>query len=597
MSEADSALNSGADAKFERRALKAAFHLRRWGPLYVFVAVFALLLVLFPTVSDEPTDDLEALLDGGGESALSEGDLSGSADPAAEGEQAGSEGGTGPSTEGGGSAGPSSSPSGGGPVGQVVAGSGVTRGGVECKEGTRQIPLSAYAPPCVAKFEGENGGATYRGVSPTEIKIVVRKHADAGGPNARAVDEANRAAGQADRGSALAIAKVYAEYFNKTFELYGRKVVFQEFEGKGIGTDEAQSKGREQACADATAIADSVKGFGVISYTTTQIETEPFSWCAAAKKLFVPRGAAYFPEIYFQKWHPYVWNTVMECERIGRDVGEYLGKRLYKKKAKWAGDPIYQSQERVFGTYVPDNDGYQRCVDISEQVLREYGGTVKHRVNYQLDVSRFPDQAANAVVQFKAAGVTTLTNACDTISTTFLTQAAEAQNWRPEWFIIGVANQDTDGQARLWSKSVVNGHLFGMSQLGSDKKIFSPEGEAYKVWKLAKPGTEPPAGFGLIYYGMLDMFTKLQVAGPVLTPENIAAGLRRLPPGGGDSGAMGTWSYATDHTAIDDSREVYWDPNATGFDGKAGTYVETYGGRRFSTGKWPAEDPPIYPGS
>ncbi len=41
---------------------------------------------------------------------------------------------------------------------------------------------------------------------------------------------------------------------------------------------------------------------------------------------------------------------------------------------------------------------------------------------------------------------------------------------------------------------------------------------------------------------------------------------------------------------------MYWrgDVRSPG-DGKAGTYIETYGGRRFRNGEWPAEDPPVYP--
>jgi hypothetical protein len=589
---------------FARRALTVAYHLRHYLPLYVFGTIFALLLALFPTV--------DALRDDGGSTAATtggfQGDTSGAG--AAPNTVTGGESlATGPGTAVAGSA---PSAAGGASTGGAVAAgaasastapvqqaaSGVTRGGFDCQPGVRQLPFSTYAPPCVPKFEGDNGGATYRGVTAEEIKIVVRHQADASGPNARAVDEANRAAGSADRGSALEIAKTYTELFNNTFELYGRKVVYVDYEGTGIGTEEAQSKGREAACADATAIADDVKGFGVILYTTAQIESEPFSACAAKKQLFVPNGAAYFPEKYFREWDPYVWNRVMECERITGDLAEYIGKRLLNRPARWAGDPVFQKQDRVFGTYVPDNDGYQHCVRMFEQKLKdEYGGSIKHRVNYQLDVSRFPDQAANAVVQFKAAGVTTLINACDQISTIFLTQAADSQRWYPEWLIIGVAAQDTDGNGRLFSQNQVDGHLFGMSQLGRDKDINSKEGEAYKAWKMVRPDAEPPPGFGLVYYGVLDMFTKLQVAGPTLNPQNVAAGMHALPDGGGATGAFGTWSYKDDHTGIDDSREVYWVGDAVGYDGKEGTYVETYGGKRFRQGQWPADEPPIYPES
>jgi hypothetical protein len=273
-----------------------------------------------------------------------------------------------------------------------------------------------------------------------------------------------------------------------------------------------------------------------------------------------------------------------------------MGKRLNNRKAKWARDATYQQQNRVFGVYVPDNDGYQRCVNIGEtEFKKNYNGKITHRFDYQLDVSRFPDQAAQAVVQFKAAGVTTLVNACDTLSTRFLTNSADQQEWGPEWYIIGVALQDTDGQARTWNQRAVAGHLFGMSQLGQLRLIEGKDGEAYRSWKTAFPNEEPPTGFGDAYYRVLGIYMMLQAAGPVLTPQNIGKALQAMPPSGGAHGPFGTWSFKDDHTAIDDSREIYWDHTATGFDGNAGAYIETYGGKRFLSGQWPNEEPPIYP--
>src|SRR5207302_6540279 len=121
------------------------------------------------------------------------------------------------------------------------------------------------------------------------------------------------------------------------------------------------------------------------------------------------------------------------------------------------------------------------------------------RYNYALDVSRFPDQAAQAVVKFHSGNVTTLVNACDTLSTRFLSEAAQKQKWGPEWFIIGVATQDTDGAARTFNQTEVNGHLFGMSQLGQIRNIEGKDGEAYKTWKIAFPKETPPTGFGDAY--------------------------------------------------------------------------------------------------
>jgi hypothetical protein len=241
-----------------------------------------------------------------------------------------------------------------------------------------------------------------------------------------------------------------------------------------------------------------------------------------------------------------------------------------------------------------------------EKLKKDYGATVARRFNYQLDVARFPDQAAQAVPQFQAAGVTTLINACDTISTTFLTQQAHAQQWGPEWLLIGVALQDRAGNARLFDQDIVDGHMFGMSQLGRTSALYGKDGEAFKAWELAFGKSTPkPNGYADVYFEAMHVFNMLQAAGPLLTPQNIQKALRALPIGGGAHGAFGTWSYRDgDHTEIDDSREIYWVckhdsvASCTGpaaDDGGKGEFLETYGGKRFGTGQWPKAEPPIYP--
>lgn len=58
----------------------------------------------------------------------------------------------------------------------------------------------------------------------------------------------------------------------------------------------------------------------------------------------------------------------------------------------------------------------------------------------------------------------------------------------------------------------------------------------------------------------------------------------------GSDGTLGL-----DHSAVDDSREVYWDGDGTSFDGKKGIYVASDGGKRFSNGQWPTSEPAYYP--
>jgi hypothetical protein len=568
-------------------------HVRRHLPLYALGAVFALVVVLIPTVNERNgTTGAASSISGGnnGTEVAAPSVVNGSTDSGAGAGKGGPVAIGAPGSAGGGTV-----PGGGtAPVAKVTVGTGTTIGGFACKPGVRQIPWSTYANPCVAKFTGYNGGKTYRGVDAKTIKIVIRKNAvDAGD----ATDAQNSAQKRATRAQAIALLNKYAGYFSKTIDLYGRKLVFSMFNSKvSNGVDEAQSKNQQGACADATDIADSQNAFGDIGYATSFIESQPFSECAKQHGIFVPFGASYFPEQYYQRWDPDVWHVYMECERIGRDVAEYLGKRLNDRNAKWAGSVAYQNQKRKFGIYVPDNPGYQRCLNITEQIFKsKYGGHVTSRFNYALDVSRFPEEAARAVVQFQADGVTSLVNACDTLSSRFLTISAANQKWYPEWVIIGVATQDTDGAARTFDQSEVDGHLFGMSQFGQIRMIEGPQGEAYRTWHTAFPKEAPPTGFGDAYYRIVLMYNMFQAAGPILTPENIAKGLRSLPDSGGSHGAFGTWSFRESHTAVVDSREIYWVGSVKGYDGNAGAYLETLGGRRFRSGQWPAGEPPVYP--
>jgi hypothetical protein len=266
-----------------------------------------------------------------------------------------------------------------------------------------------------------------------------------------------------------------------------------------------------------------------------------------------------------------------------------------------------QNQTRKFGTYIPDNDQYQSCGNITKRELEtKYGGPKNQpQYNYALDVSRFPDQAAQAIVQFKAAGVTTIVLACDPISTIFLTQAAARQAYYPEWLQIGTALHDVDNAARLFEPTEVDGHLFGPSQLGSTAKLIGKQSEPYLLYKklTGKELTEHGATDGR-YWGLVGFYSALQAAGPLLNPVTFGEGIFGLPPGGAPDFPVGYTSYqdgpdgtagGRDHTGIDDAREIFWMGGETSeSDGQRGTYKESYGGKRFRNGQWPAEEPPIY---
>ena len=470
----------------------------------------------------------------------------------------------------------------------------------------RQIPWSLYATHCIPATDGSNPGATARGVSATEVIIVERDFPSSA--NSRAVDATLVQAGFADPEIDDRVRADFWGWFDSMYDLHGRTVKHVRYESQnGDSTAEAQSKGKEGACLDADVVAKEIGAFAVGGRSGGG--TGPFGECAAERELVTFQAGAYFPESWYRRHHPFLYHTLMECERISYQTAEYVGKRLAHKNARWAKDPLYQQQTRKFGTYVPDNDEYQHCVSIYRGELQnKYGADPGPKYDYILDVSRFADEAAKAAVQFKAQGVTSLILACDPISVIFLTGAAEAQQWGPEWILIGVAAQDTDNFGRLYAQSAVDGHMFGISQLGDITTLVGPTSEAGESYRAIprdkRTYDDMPDGAVGGYYDLLHLFNGLQLAGPTLNAQTVFEGycgrygeVKELPAGLWRFNRNPDGSDGCDHTAVEDSREVYWDGSATAPDGDEGTFIVTMDGRRFTNGEWPKGDPQVYPGS
>lgn len=607
--ETQTAELEGRGARGPGRTDPVMRHWRRWGPLYALMTVWLLMLTLFPTfepgqqtVEEVGTAQPAQQDTGAGSSGLSpQTGADGRADGAGAADSSSAVDGQGGAPEASSGAGPD------GPGGsQQAAGApqtpgspeegGMTRGGFDCEPGARQIPWSQYAAPCVPDQGNENPGETYRGVDGETIRIVRRTFPESA--ESQAVDQAAQSAGYASSEVNDSVRRVFVDYFNQVYELYGRQVELIEWESQhGNSTDEAQSRGKEGACADADVIVNEIGAYGVLS------GSGPFSECAAERGLVVFSGGAYFPEQWYRQYSPYVWNDVPECEKISYHNAEYDGKRLAGRKAKWAGDERLRDEERRFGLLVPNNDEYQHCVDLYERVLEErFGVEIASRYNYTLDISRFPDEGARAAVRFKADDVTTVIFASDPIIPEYVTGSATNQDYFPEWKIIGVAGTDLDTWARTWDQENVSGSLFGLSQLGADETLFHREAERPETYRQAT-GTEIPDGATGSYYDLINTFNMLQTAGPSLTPQTMAEGVWSLPPAGEPDYASGKWYYQTNpdgspgrsHTAREDSREIFWMADEEGFDGERGTYVETYDGKRFDLGEWPQEEPPVYP--
>jgi hypothetical protein len=237
---------------------------------------------------------------------------------------------------------------------------------------------------------------------------------------------------------------------------------------------------------------------------------------------------------------------------------------------------------------VPDDAIYAQCVKEARPKLAAAGIELTKEIKYSLEFTKLQQEAPSIAAQLKQAGVTTVLLISDPVLPFFLSGSATQQDFWPEWFVSGTFFTDVDVAGQFYDQDqwkFVTGQSY-ISDIYQGKQ--SESWRAYKAIHPAK-GDEPTGTRDIDYYSLLMLFIGLQMAGPNLTPATFQQGMFSYGP---HPGVLGTWSWGpNDYTAIDDAREIYWDPKALSpFNNQPGRYIAPAGDRRYR-GSWPAKDP------
>lgn len=463
--------------------------------------------------------------------------------------------------------------------------------GSDCDPATGRVKIpSKYAPECVEPFLGDNGGSTYQGVTGEKIVIAVYRV-----QNNPAVTAVFSAAGASDsQENVEADFKDYLEYFQKHYETYGRSVELVYVDASGPPENETAAK------ADALKVATEIKAFaslfdpsinagGSYAYVDELVARGvPCIFCTYAQ-----------PTDDYLTWAPYVWPPTMTYHQSADLVAEYIGKRLWGKKAKWAGDPLYLTRDRTLGLVEYDNAAgdFSFGPDYYREALARWGARLDEAVIYPFDIARAQEQSRTMTAKLKAKEITTIIWYADPITLTFMSQEATRQNYRPEWLITGVGLTDTSFFARLFDTTQwAHAYGLGWSPARAPQEI----GDAYRlhVWHHGRP---PQSSiYGLPYAGLFFVYTGLHGAGPVLNPTTYRDGMFRYPRSGGGIttlsiswGRHGLWPY-DDYAANEDVVEIWWDANAVGKDEQGadgrGLYRYVDAGKRYVSGQFPSEE-------
>ena len=437
-----------------------------------------------------------------------------------------------------------------------------------CTDRVAQV-FSGYSPPCF-DFTGDNGGATSRGVTADEITVSYRYLADGhligtlGALGGNAIDE--------DADDLWRTAEGLVDYFNNTYQFYGRRIVLDRFDGTGQFTAELTGGGQESAANDALTAVDH-NAFADVN--NGLVSTQPYAEALTANGV-ISLGVGYMSRQWFTDRGPYAWSAQPDCTLVSEVSAEVAVNILLSEPAVLAGGDM-RDRPRRMGVVHPNNPEYTRCVDESLAAIEAGGFEVALRQNYTLDLAQTSSNASAILARLKDAGITSVACACDPLMMQALAGQAESQEYYPEWFIVGVGFIDLDLVGQMIAAN--SGSQWTRAIGGSNAAVQQPFGtsEAYRAYRSVRDD-QPSIAIDAVYAQLLRLAIGIQMAGPDLTPETFAQGMYNYPEGDGTFGAL---DFSPDnHAGIIDARLVFWDPDLPSpFNGKPGTYVDT--GERF----------------
>ena len=459
--------------------------------------------------------------------------------------------------------------------------------GPDCDTSTGRIRIPIIlVPQCVEPFTGDNGGATYRGVTEDEVLIVYYQS----NPEVDPIGASMVSATGADVNPASAAEAIndFTDVYNSVFETYGRRVRVETYLGTGASDD------REAARADAIAIAER-EPFAVLG---APLQSGPAFAVEIASRGIVcgPLCASTMPEEIVDEYYPYMWQVGPTPDQAAALAAEMIGKLARPGPAELAGDPAMQTEERRYALvhYDTAEGDHQAVYEALRDQLAENGVELTIDVPYQLDIAAMQEDARTIISRLEQNDITTVIFYGDPLMPGTLTLEATAQDYHPEWILGPSYLGDTTIFARRTDGEQWR-HGFGMSfsAARADRSTI----DAFQVYEWAYGRPPDNNTVSVIESPIRTIFTGIHLAGPDLTPETLRDGFYRAEPAGGtpmtahvSRGDHGIWPEQ-DNGGSDDATIVWWDPAATGEDetGNAGTgmYRFANGGQRYRLGEFP----------
>ena len=501
------------------------------------------------------------------------------------------------------------------PPGDLIQGIGGRPNQKRCVGNPPRQSEDPSSPPCVPFFQGENFGATYRGVTGREIIVVV--YYDAGGygpagqlestpaPNTYVdIDRPRLPNCPPDNGSAyndpaqcdhtlVRMLKGFARYFNDRYQTYNRHVHYWAYFANNSNQSAANRRG------DAVAIVDRLHPFAAIDGATFGGFNQEFDEAMAQLGVLVFSSAeSGLPAALYRKNAPLAWGFFPDVEHWAALYSTYLCQKVVPNPVHRYGNPSGvgppNGAKRKFGLWYTVDPGAKPVTMfanlVKQQTSKQCGLTgveaTYSRDGYAVDAGDTGTEGAEAAAKFQQSGVTTILYLGGT--ETRLAEALDAIKYYPEIVVAGNLSNDNNFIGQVQNQNAWRNASVMTFHVRINRLEDSPGWRAYKE---GDPSGDRNSGVWARdqYRDHFMLFQGIQLAGPKLTPQSVDKGFHAIPPRlSSNPYSPALYFDAGDYTMMKDAMEGWWDPEgrSTGSN-QPGCWRLVSAGRRYTAGHWP----------
>ncbi|HEX9889849.1 MAG TPA: hypothetical protein VGA69_10255 [Nitriliruptorales bacterium] len=460
------------------------------------------------------------------------------------------------------------------------------------------------APPCVAHFEGDNGGATYQGVTGDEITVLfyldVNCEITSAGvqcPEPGYVDLASTP--QPDEPLDTRALRAFQRYFNSRYQTYGRTVHLWIHYPQDVGREaDTEGESPERRRADALDNVGHVDPFAVLPYGTfvdSYIET-------TAAQGVLNFGSLLGREADFYQQHPgRIWSFLPSIEKTAALFADFVCTKVVPHPVSFSGNADH-GKPRTLGllrTSDPQWPGIIRFGEVAAGLIEGCGGSFAEEGTYPHNADATDPgatdneiPATSNVAAFEQADVTTVI--WPQGFETSHSRAADRIGYYPEWITAGDGQTDGYQPQQFQNQQAWDDHNWvvttrPLEAAASQCELAAGEGDpTFPEFDRGQVCT-----FRTYYDDLRLLFTGVQVAGPRLTVETLDRGFHAIPAVRSDSPYVPACYFDPgDYTCIKDGAAAWWDFDAEGPGGYYPNGCYRYGndGQRSFPGTWPEGD-------